>query len=315
MEKIDAVITWVDGSDHKYQLKHHGFLKQRGDFKKQYLQADEIDFCVLSIIKYAPFIRKIFIVTDGQAPDLIETKKLATLDKIKIVDHKEVFSGLEDFLPTFNIRSIDAVLYKIKGLSEKFIYFNDDMFLIKESRPDDWFVDDKAVLIGSWAKTYNIQPLKKITQLFKSALKRRPSYNGAQSKAANIAGFNKKYFKSYHSGRPQMKSVIKNFYENNPEILKRQLSYKFRNDNQYMPYSLCWHLLIKQGRYESADKNRLIEIEKTRNLGPEKLKRILLDLDRNITVRFLNIQDLNFASKETVKVFKDWLRNKLAELN
>jgi hypothetical protein len=46
-----------------------------------------------------------------------------------------VFSGLEDFLPTFNIRSIDAVLYKIKDLSEKFIYFNDDMFLIKKSRP------------------------------------------------------------------------------------------------------------------------------------------------------------------------------------
>jgi hypothetical protein len=80
-----------------------------------------------------------------------------------------------------------------------------------------------------------------------------------------------------------------------------------------MPYSLCWHLLIKEGRYESADKNRLIEIEKIRNLGPKKLKKSLLDLDRNTTVQFLNIQDLNFASKETVKVFKDWLRNKLAK--
>ena len=73
MEKIDAVITWVDGSDPKYQVKYQGFLEKRGDFKKQYMQADEIDFCVLSIIKYAPFIRKIFIVTDGQAPDLTET--------------------------------------------------------------------------------------------------------------------------------------------------------------------------------------------------------------------------------------------------
>lgn len=313
MEKIDAVITWVDGSDLKYQLKHQGLLKKRGDFKKQYMQADEIDFCVLSIIKNAPFVRKIFIVTDGQTPDLIETKRLASLDKIKIVDHKEVFSGLEEFLPTFNIRSIDAVLYKIKDLSEKFIYFNDDMFLIKKSRPNDWFVNDRAVLIGSWAKTYNLQPLKKISQLFKSALKLRPSYNGAQSKAANIAGFNKKYFKSYHSGRPQMKSIIKNFYDNNPEILKRQLSYRFRNNKQYMPYSLCWHLLIKEGQYESANKNRLIEIEKLRNLGPEKLKKILLNLDSNTTAQFLNIQDLNFASKETVIVFKDWLRKKLAK--
>jgi hypothetical protein len=80
-----------------------------------------------------------------------------------------------------------------------------------------------------------------------------------------------------------------------------------------MPYSLCWHLLIKEGQYEPADKNRLIEIEKIRNLGPKQLKKILLDLDRNTTVQFLNIQDLNFASKKTVKVFKDWFRNKLAK--
>jgi hypothetical protein len=78
-----------------------------------------------------------------------------------------------------------------------------------------------------------------------------------------------------------------------------------------MPYSLCWHLLIKEEQYEPADKNRLIEIEKIRNLGPKQLKKILLDLDRNTTVQFLNIQDLNFASKKTVKVFKDWFRNKL----
>jgi hypothetical protein len=80
-----------------------------------------------------------------------------------------------------------------------------------------------------------------------------------------------------------------------------------------MPYSLCWHLLIKKGQYESANKDRLIEIEKIRNLGPEKLKKILLDLDSNTTAQFLNIQDLNFASKETFKVFKDWLINKLAK--
>ena len=70
MEKIDAVITWVDGFDPKYQLKHQSLLKNHGDFKKQYMQADEIDFCVLSIIKNAPFIRKIFIVTDSQSPAL-----------------------------------------------------------------------------------------------------------------------------------------------------------------------------------------------------------------------------------------------------
>ena len=132
MEAIDAVITWVDGADPNYQMKYRKYFSGRSNIKKQFLQSNEITLCIASILKYAPFIRKIFIVTDGQSPNLDEIKDFANLDKLKIIDHKEIFYGEEEFLPTFNIRSIDAVLYKINDLSEKFIYFNDDMFLIKK---------------------------------------------------------------------------------------------------------------------------------------------------------------------------------------
>ena len=311
MEAIDAVITWVDGSDPDYQMRHDKYLSGRSDIKKQYLQSNEITFCIGSILKYAPFVRKIFIVTDGQSPNLEEIKKFAPLDKVNIVDHKEIFNGAEGFLPTFNVRSIDAVLYKINGLSEKFIYFNDDMFLIKKSSPEEWFVKNKAVLRGNWSQTYNTQPLKKISNMIKSALKIRPSYNAAQSKAANIAGFEREYFRSYHSGRPQLKSVIKSFYDKNPKVLEKQLKYKFRDAKQYMPYSLCWHLLIKEDKYIAASKSRLVEIEKIRNYSPKKLKEVLSELDRNKEVKLLNIQDLNYASEDTSMVFKSWFYNKL----
>jgi|TARA_Y100000389_G_C17393092_1_gene481018 hypothetical protein len=311
MDAIDAVITWVDGADANHQMKYEKYFRGRSDFKKQYLQSNEIAFCVASILKYAPFIRKIFIVTDGQAPNLEEIKKFSPLDKVNIVDHKEIFNGVEEFLPTFNIRSIDAVLYKIEGLSENFIYFNDDMFLIKKSNPEEWFVENKAVLSGNWAKTYNAQPLKKISNMVKSALKIRPSYNAAQSKAANIAGFKREYFKSYHSGRPQVKSVIETFYDNNPSVLKKQLKYKFRDAKQYMPYSLCWHLLIREEKYMTASKSRLMEIKKIRTYSPDKLKKVLSKLDNNKEVKLLNIQDLNYASEDTNMVFKNWFYNKL----
>ena len=147
--------------------------------------------------------------------------------------------------------------------------------------------------------------------MIKSALKIRPSYNAAQSKAANIAGFEREYFKSYHSGRPQLKSVIKNFYEKNPGVLKKQLKYKFRDSKQYMPYSLCWHLLIKEDKYIAASKNRLVEIEKVRNYSPKKLEEVLSELDNNKEVKLLNIQDLNYASEDTILVFKSWFYNKL----
>ena len=111
MEKIDAVITWVDGADPKYQKKLKEHLKDRNAFKKQYLQASEINFCIASIINYAPFIRKVFVVTDGQLPNLDNIKNLVSLNKIKIIDHKEIFRDHREFLPTFNIRSIDCLLY------------------------------------------------------------------------------------------------------------------------------------------------------------------------------------------------------------
>ena len=311
MEKIDAVITWVDGSEPNYQRKLKEHLSNNDRIKRQYLQANEINLCVASIVKYAPFIRKIFIVTDKQSPNLDSVKHIVSKEKIEIVDHEEIFRDNIEFLPTFNIRSIDALLFKIKDLSEKFIYFNDDMFLVKKTNPEDWFVGDKVVLTGNWVKTYNKKPIKIISQKIKSFFNMRPSFNASQSKAANIAGFNSKYFKSYHCGRPQIKSVIKDFYNKNPEKLVDQIKYKFRDDRQYMPYSLCWHLLIKKTLFIESSISKLVEIKKARELSPRQLINLLNKIDTQADIKFLNIQDLNLASDVTQQVFQKWFFKKL----
>ena len=312
MEKIDAVITWVDGSEPNYQRKLKEYLTDKNTLKRQYFQANEINLCVASIVKYAPFIRKIFIVTDKQRPNLDSIKHLVTLDKVEIIDHEEIFHENKDCLPTFNIRSIDALLFKIKKLSDKFIYFNDDMFLVKETSQEDWFINNKAVLTGIWAKTYNKQVVKTISHRIRKFLNVRPSFNAAQSKAANIVGFHDKYFKSYHCGRPQIKSVIKNFYDKNPERLKNQIRHKFRDGRQYMPYSLCWHLLIKKNLYVESSTNKLVEINKSKILSAKKLENILISIDSKANVKFLNIQDLNIATQETQQVFQNWFIKKLS---
>ena len=312
MEKIDAVITWVDGSEPNYQRKLKEYLTDKNTLKRQYFQANEINLCVASIVKYAPFIRKIFIVTDKQRPNLDSIKHLVTLDKVEIIDHEEIFRENKDCLPTFNIRSIDALLFKIKNLSDKFIYFNDDMFLVKETSQEDWFINNKAVLTGVWAKTYNKQVVKTISHRIKKFLNVRPSFNAAQSKAANIVGFYDKYFKSYHCGRPQIKSVIKNFYDKNPERLKNQIRPKFRDGRQYMPYSLCWHLLIKKNLYIESSTNKLVEINRSKILSAKKLENILISIDSKANVKFLNIQDLNLATQETQQVFQNWFIKKLS---
>ncbi len=311
MEKIDAVITWVDGSDPNYKIKLEENLKNKKIINRQYTQANEIDFCVASIIKFAPFVRKIFIVTDKQKPKFSGIRHMVSLEKIEIIDHEEIFRDNLDCMPSFNIRSIDALLFKIKNLSDKFIYFNDDMFLIKETTKEDWFKYNKAVLTGSWAKTYNKQLIKTISHKIKNLLNIRPSFNAAQSKAANIVGFHNRYFKSFHCGRPQIKSVIKDFYDKNPQRLTNQIRYKFRDGRQYMPYSLCWHLLIKENLYVESSTNKLVEINKSRNLSAKKLEKILKSIDSKAEVKFLNIQDLNMAEPETQQVFQNWFIKKL----
>ena len=311
MRSIDAVITWVDGSDEDYKKKIENHLTTSTNYKKQYLQANEIEYCVKSILKFAPFVRRIFIVTDNQKPSFNDLEDLIVSNKVKIVDHKEIFKGYEKYLPTFNIRSIDAMLHRIEDLSEKFVYFNDDVFLINKIREEDWFVENKVVLIGKWAKSYSINPIKVLSEKFKKVFGLRPSFNASQSKAANITGFKKEYFKSYHTARPQIKSLIKEFYHKNPGSLIDQIKYRFRHYNQFMPYSLCWHLLIKENRAIIKGVKELKEIQQTQNLNAKQMISILEKLDDTKEIKYLNIQDLNYASKDVFMIFDKWMRKKL----
>lgn len=313
MRSIDAVITWVDGSDKEYKKKIEKHLTTSTNYKKQYLQANEIEYCVKSILKFAPFVRRIFIVTDNQKPSFRGLEDLILSKKVKLVDHKEIFKGYEKYLPTFNIRSIDAVLHRIEDLSETFVYFNDDVFLINKICEEDWFVKNKAVLMGKWATSYSINPLKVLSETFIKLLGLRPSFNASQSKAANISGFKKEYFKSYHTARPQIKSLIKDFYNKNPETLIDQIKYKFRNSDQFMPYSLCWHLLIKENRAIIKEAKELKEIKQTQNLNAKQFISILEKLDDTKDVKYLNIQDLNYASKDVFMIFDKWIRKKLKD--
>ena len=80
-----------------------------------------------------------------------------------------------------------------------------------------------------------------------------------------------------------------------------------------MPYSLCWHLLIKENMYVESSTNKLIEIEKSKKLSPEELSKLLHSIDEKKEVKFLNIQDLNLAQKQTQEVFQNWFFKKLKE--
>lgn len=135
---IDAVFTWVDGEDPAWlrrKAEHAGTgYHEESDNLSRYLSRDELKYALRSLGMFAPWIRNIFIVTDQQVPSWLNQD----VPGIRIVDHTEIFTD-PDALPTFNSHAIESQLHHIDGLSEHFLYLNDDMMLASEVKPQDFF--------------------------------------------------------------------------------------------------------------------------------------------------------------------------------
>jgi UDP-N-acetylglucosamine-lysosomal-enzyme len=130
---IDIVFTYVNGSDpllinqmHKYKL----FISNKNRFQDN----NGLKYSLRSIEKYAPWCRFIFIVTNGQKPVWLN----ASHPKIRLVFHDQIFPN-RSHLPTFNSLAIESHLHLIPGLSERFLYFNDDIILGMDIWPSDFY--------------------------------------------------------------------------------------------------------------------------------------------------------------------------------
>ena len=150
---IDIVYTWVDGSDRRHQSKRLYWLDhvaksgsglrfcEEDNSAGSYINYDELRFSLRSVERFAPWVRQIFVVTDGQSPSWLS----ADHPRIRIVDHREIFPNPEH-LPTFNSMAIECHLHRIDSLSEFFLYFNDDFFLGKPLATTDFYKDNTIFL-------------------------------------------------------------------------------------------------------------------------------------------------------------------------
>jgi len=312
---IDAVILWVNGNDPLHQEKMKPFLSKDHDFKDKNLrtrfdQVEEIEYAIKSILKFAPFVRKIFLVTDNQTPDFLKKEvRGEKLEKVEIVDHTIIFKGFEGFLPVFNSNSIETMLYKIPDLSDHFIYFNDDLFLIKETKPIDFFRGEYPILRGRWSKFDSDIAYKKIlTFLGKKTNKDKIGYKKAQQNIAQILGF-ERYLKLDHTPTALRKSTIENYFSQNPEMVINNIKYRFRHASYYMIQSLANHLEIQhktcvlrsdyQLAYFGSYKKPLIWY---------KFNLWLSDKQKNKL--FLCLQSLDQCPPNKLDYFLDWMKNK-----
>lgn len=241
--KIDIVIPWVDGNDTVLNEKRRAYCSESDSRRldigggTRYSNMGEIDYCIRSINRFAPFINRIFIVSDGQDP------KIESNIPVSIIDHKVIFEGYEEFLPTFNSTSIETLIHRIPGLSEHYILMNDDFVIIRDVTTDDFFLPDgKAVCYTRIVPCFWARFLDSLAMIRDGY--RRVTFKRKLLKGCRMQGKRHPYFfYLVHTPRPQLKSVCDDFFSVHPEAVTLNIRHKFRNPEQYQVQALTYMIM------------------------------------------------------------------------
>ena len=274
ISEIDLVYLWVNGNDPKWLKKRNNFLgiiaeNAEETCKARFVDSDELKYSLRSVEKYAPWVRKIFIVTDNQTPDWLDTEN----PKVKIIDHVEILPA--ESLPCYNSALIEHFLYKIPELSECFLYANDDMFLNKAVSPDIFFADDGFPIIRQNRKFF-----RKLRWFWQEDICKKPLNNYTKT-IKSTAQLVEKKFDVFYAGMPHhnidayRKSDCKRVVE---EIFNSEISKTFTNhtrkntDVQRVVYSYV-ALAEKRGHLHYTSKNKSLQINIHKANHYEKLKK------------------------------------------
>lgn len=147
--KIDFVLTWVDGSDPAWLAEKHkydsgGSVEPRAGGEAnadcRYRDCGLLRYWFRAVEKFAPWANRVFFVTCGQKPAWLDESN----PRLRLVNHTEYIPA--EHLPTFHSDTIELNLHRIPDLSEQFVLFNDDMFLLLPTKPEDFFKRGVPVL-------------------------------------------------------------------------------------------------------------------------------------------------------------------------
>lgn len=262
---IDFVLLWVDGDDpfwtkekNKYSAETPNNTADDVNGDCRYRGSDELlKFWFRGVEKNAPWVRKIFFISCGQIPTWLNTNH----PKLEIVNHKDFVP--QEYLPTFNPRPIQFNLHRIKDLSEHFVLFDDDTFLLRPVFPDLFFHNGEPVLpayLGYLNRGYDhwnrilwndYGVINTYFNIKKSIWKNRRKWFSIKRIGFSYAIFNffcflvNKTLPIYtfgHIAYPHLKSTIDAVWRAIPQEARRTCEKKFRTDDQLNHYLfLAWN--------------------------------------------------------------------------
>lgn len=260
MSAIDFVVLWVDSNDSRWQSEFSYYKSISGDNDKQALiparfrDMHIFKYWFRAVENYAPWVRKVHLVTCNQIPEWLDPN----YEKINLVTHGDIID--KDCLPTFNSRAIEVNIHKIKGLSNKFVYFNDDMllnrpitpeFYFKNNLPNDFLIESDINPISIEDNISNLM-LTTTASVINTFFKRREVIKRNLSKYYNIhygrylnKNIAKKKSRTFtgffgrHLPQPFLKSTFEDVWSHDEvkQILEKTSHSRFRNGyslNQYI---------------------------------------------------------------------------------
>lgn len=317
-QTIDAVITWVDGNEQAHRDKLNAYLESLGQrpaaaHPTRFRECGELAYCLTSLLKFAPFLRKIFIVTDNQYPCVLKQlvdKELA--QRLEVIDHRVIFRGYEQVLPTFNSLTIETMLWRIPDLAEHFIYFNDDVMLLQPVAAEDFFVDGKPVLRAVKQKQSRYRWSKRLRNWFAGPPeKHNPGFKYSQERAAQRLGFARDFYRLDHTPHPLRRSTFATLFAEHPQWFIENIQHKLRHRAQFSPVALAYHWQVLQQQAVLAGLNDGMNVKPRRY----PLARLERKLNRTEGTKFACVQSLDLASPEQCALIIGWLRQRIGGLS
>lgn len=303
MMDIDLVYLWVNGNDPKWIAKRNACIgiptNTQENCTARFADSGELKYSLRSIEKYAPWIRKIFIITDDQVPEWLDTSH----PKIRVVDHSEIMPT--ECRPCFNATLLEHFIVNIPDLSEHFIYGNDDTYINQPVTPRTFFAEDSLPMIYMIHKPFRKLSLR-FTFFFREKILKKPlnQYMQIVRNAATLV--EKKYGKFYackphHNFDAYRKSTILKVREDFNDKLTAMYPHHMRNSAD-VHRSLYNYVAMAEGlghlKYVSDNHSFCINIHKRESYQKfEKCHPILFcandtpranDADRKYSIEFLN---------------------------
>ncbi|MCH5227064.1 MAG: Stealth CR1 domain-containing protein [Muribaculaceae bacterium] len=246
---IDFVVVWVDMNDPEWQKD---FAKWSGQEKtdsyntgmERFRDYGFLKYWFRGVEKFTPWVNRIHFVTCGQKPDWLDTSN----PKLHLVHHNDIIPA--SYLPTFNSGVIERYIHRIPGLSEHFVYFNDDFYIIRPTPPQRFFQDGLPCDIAvfqynpSWSPYYVM--LKNNIRIINSRFDKRevllrdghkwftPEYGGKERMNRLLQWYDKFItLRVHHNAQPYLKQSFEEAWSFAEKELNETSKNRFRDKSDH----------------------------------------------------------------------------------